>query len=62
MIDNEIEMFDLLVYNRICHGIDVIADDITSKPVGLEEGRTATDERVSYTNACKVICLEVDVM
>jgi hypothetical protein len=35
-VRSQIEGGDLLLHNPICHGIDIIANDVTSQPICLE--------------------------
>src|SRR5262249_52125807 len=50
---------DLLVNNPVCHGIDVVADNIAPKSIGFEQGCPSTHERVSHLKTFEIIRFEI---
>jgi hypothetical protein len=50
---------DLLVDNPVCHGIDVIADDIAPKSIGFEQGCSSTHERIGHLKTFQIMRLEI---
>jgi len=58
---DEIKRGNLLTHDPVGHWVDVIADDIASKPIGFKERSATTHEWISNLKALEVIGLEIDV-
>ncbi len=53
----EIEVFDFLPHDPICHGVDIKSGNVTSESVGFYERSATTHERVGDLEPFKVVGL-----
>jgi hypothetical protein len=48
-------MLHLLTHNPVGHRVNVIADDVTPDPIGLQKRGAAPHERIAYPEALEVV-------